>query len=63
LDVDVPWKWLNFFLEDDAELKTIGEEYGAGRMLTGQVKKRLIEVLPTWEEITPPPPSPPPSPS
>ena len=31
-------------MEDDAELKTIGEEYAAGRMLTGQVKKRLIEV-------------------
>lgn len=44
LDVDIPWKWLNFFLDDDAELKTIGEEYQAGRMLTGQVKKRLIEV-------------------
>jgi len=45
LEVDVAWKWLNFFLDDDAELKTIGEEYAAGRMLTGQVKKRLIEIL------------------
>lgn len=44
LAVDIPWKWLNFFLDDDAELKIIGEEYAAGRMLTGQVKKRLIEV-------------------
>ena len=39
----MPWKWLNFFLDDDAELKSIGEEYAAGRLLTGQVKKRLIE--------------------
>ena len=43
--MDIPWKWLNFFLNDDAELKTIGEEYQAGKMLTGQVKKRLIEVI------------------
>lgn len=24
LDVDVPWKWLNFFLEDDARLAQVG---------------------------------------
>jgi hypothetical protein len=34
--VDVPWKYLNFFMEDDAKLATIGREYGAGRMLTGE---------------------------
>jgi hypothetical protein len=33
--VDVPWKYLNFFMEDDAKLADIGREYGAGRMLTG----------------------------
>ncbi|PPD91328.1 hypothetical protein GOBAR_DD11728 [Gossypium barbadense] len=43
--VDIPIKYLNFFLEDDAELEHIKKEYGAGRMLTGEVKKRLIEVL------------------
>jgi hypothetical protein len=36
LDVDVPWKYLNFFMEDDAKLGHIGREYGAGRMLTGE---------------------------
>jgi hypothetical protein len=35
LDVDVPWKYLNFFMEDDNKLAHIGREYGAGRMLTG----------------------------
>ena len=35
LDVDVPWKYLNFFMEDDTRLAEIGREYGAGRMLTG----------------------------
>ncbi|KAL9259974.1 Tryptophan--tRNA ligase, cytoplasmic-like protein [Drosera capensis] len=45
LEVDIPIKYLGFFLEDDAELERIRAEYGAGRMLTGEVKKRLIEVL------------------
>jgi tryptophanyl-tRNA synthetase len=45
LEVDVPFQYLRFFLEDDAELEHIATEYGAGRMLTGEVKARLIEVL------------------
>ncbi|GKV33220.1 hypothetical protein SLEP1_g41750 [Rubroshorea leprosula] len=45
LEVDIPIKYLNFFLEDDAELEHIKKEYGAGHMLTGEVKKRLIEIL------------------
>ncbi|KAG2453564.1 hypothetical protein HYH02_001783 [Chlamydomonas schloesseri] len=45
LAVDVPWKYLNFFMEDDAKLARIGEEYGSGRMLTGEIKKELITVL------------------
>ncbi|CAA6654384.1 unnamed protein product [Spirodela intermedia] len=45
LEVDIPIKYLGFFLEDDDELEHIKTEYGAGRMLTGEVKKRLIEVL------------------
>ncbi|RRT56396.1 hypothetical protein B296_00019303 [Ensete ventricosum] len=45
LQVDIPVKYLGFFLEDDAELDHIKKEYGAGRMLTGEVKKRLVEVL------------------
>ncbi|PVH31085.1 hypothetical protein PAHAL_9G053600 [Panicum hallii] len=45
LDVDVPIKYLNFFLEDDDELDHIKKEYKEGRMLTGEVKQRLIAVL------------------
>ncbi|KMZ68928.1 Tryptophan--tRNA ligase [Zostera marina] len=45
LEVDIPYKYLSFFLDDDAELEHIKTEYGAGRMLTGEVKKRLIDVL------------------
>lgn len=45
LSVDIPWKWLQFFLDDDEELQKIGEEYGSGRMLTGEIKARLSELL------------------
>jgi tryptophanyl-tRNA synthetase len=45
LDVDVPWKYLNFFLEDDAKLAHIGREYGSGRMLTSEIKGELTMVL------------------
>ncbi|OEL24871.1 Tryptophan--tRNA ligase, cytoplasmic [Dichanthelium oligosanthes] len=45
IDVDVPIKYLNFFLEDDDELEHIKKEYKEGRMLTGEVKQRLISVL------------------
>ncbi|KAF2285009.1 hypothetical protein GH714_034691 [Hevea brasiliensis] len=45
LEVDIPIKYLNFFLEDDDELEHIKKEYAAGRMLTGEAKKRLAEVL------------------
>ena len=45
LSIDTPFKYLTFVLDDDAELAHIATEYGAGRMLTGEVKGRLIEVL------------------
>jgi len=45
LDVDVPWKYLNFFMEDDEKLAEIGEAYSSGKMLTGEIKAILIDVL------------------
>jgi len=42
--VDVPWKYLNFFLDDDEKLAHIGREYQAGRMLTGEIKAELVQV-------------------
>jgi tryptophanyl-tRNA synthetase len=45
LEADVPYQYLTFMMEDDEELARIGEEYGAGRMMSGDVKKRLIEVM------------------
>ena len=43
--MDIPFKYLSFFLEDDEELEHIRRDYGSGRMFTGEIKKRLIEVL------------------
>jgi len=45
LDVDVPWKYLNFFEEDDDKLTRIGEEYGSGKMLTGEIKAEVVRLL------------------
>ena len=45
MDVDVPWKYLNFFMEDDEKLAEIGEAYSSGKMLTGEIKAILIDVL------------------
>lgn len=45
LSVDIPYQYLRFFLHDDQELERIATEYGAGRMLTGEVKQRCADVL------------------
>jgi len=45
LDVDIPYQYLTFFLEDDEKLEEIKQKYGKGEMLTSEVKKVLIEVL------------------
>lgn len=36
-DVDVAYQYLTFFMDDDEKLKQIGDEYRAGKMLTGEV--------------------------
>jgi len=45
LDVDVPYQYLTFFLHDDQKLQDIAQKYRAGKMLTGEVKKILIDIL------------------
>jgi tryptophanyl-tRNA synthetase len=45
LEVDIPYQYLTFTLEDDAELAHIAKEYGSGRMMSGEVKNRLIQVM------------------
>ena len=45
MDVDVSWKYLQFFMHDDERLKEVGEQYGSGSMLTGEIKAELIRVI------------------
>ncbi|KAL8275883.1 hypothetical protein Esti_000219 [Eimeria stiedai] len=45
LTVDVPFQYLTFFLEDDDELERIGSAYSSGKLLSGEVKQRLIQIL------------------
>ncbi|KAK0198790.1 hypothetical protein F5146DRAFT_1020985 [Armillaria mellea] len=44
-DVDVSYQYLTCLLEDDDEIVKIGEDYRAGRLLTGQLKAKCIEAL------------------
>jgi len=45
LDVDVPFQYLRHIMEDDTRLKHIGDDYAAGKMMTGEIKKICIEEL------------------
>ena len=45
LEVDVPYHYLRFFLEDDDKLEEVRVKYGSGEMLTSEIKKLLISVL------------------
>lgn len=44
-DVDVPYQYLTYFLEDDAQLKKIHDDYKSGQLLTGEIKKLCIETM------------------
>lgn len=44
-DIDVSFQYLKYFLEDDARLEQIRQEYTEGAMLTGDLKKITIEIL------------------
>jgi tryptophanyl-tRNA synthetase len=45
LAVDVSCEYLSFFLEDDERLQQIYSDYSTGKMLTGEVKKELIDII------------------
>lgn len=44
-DIDVSFQLLTFFLEDDDELEKIRVAYSSGEMLSGEIKKRAVDVL------------------
>eukprot|EP00760_Papus_ankaliazontas_P035683 PhM_4_TR7978/c0_g1_i1/m.106637/K01867/WARS, trpS; tryptophanyl-tRNA synthetase len=47
VDIDVPLQWLSFFLEDDAKLEELKWGYATGRMMSGEIKAVLVELLQT----------------
>ena len=38
VDIDIPFSYLKFFLEDDAKLDDIKQRYSKGEMMTGEIK-------------------------
>ncbi|XP_076666853.1 tryptophanyl-tRNA synthetase [Andrena cerasifolii] len=44
-EVDISYQWLRFFLEDDEKLEQLRKGYASGEILTGELKKELIDVL------------------
>lgn len=46
-DVDVSYQYLTFFMENDERLAQIKKDYTSGELLTGYLKKELIEILQT----------------
>ena len=44
-DIDVSYQWLRIFEEDDALLKKIHDDYKSGSLLSGEMKKLLIDKL------------------
>ncbi|XP_050438672.1 tryptophan--tRNA ligase, cytoplasmic isoform X2 [Adelges cooleyi] len=43
--IDISYQYLRYFLEDDEEIKKIEKAYSSGEMLTGELKKLLIDEL------------------
>ena len=45
VDVDIPYQYLRFFLDDDTKLEEICARYSKGEMLTGEIKQASIDCL------------------
>jgi len=44
-DKDISYQYLRFFLEDDDELEKIRQDYTSGKLLSGEIKAKLIAIL------------------
>ncbi|TKR70702.1 hypothetical protein L596_022691 [Steinernema carpocapsae] len=44
-DVDTSFQFLKYFLESDEELEEVRQQYTSGKMLTGELKAKAIEVI------------------
>jgi tryptophanyl-tRNA synthetase len=47
-DIDVAYQYLTYFEDDDAKIEKIAEEYRAGTLTTGELKKMCIALLQTY---------------
>lgn len=47
-DVDVAFQWLTYFLESDEQLEAIRQDYASGKLLSGELKKILIDQVNTF---------------
>jgi tryptophanyl-tRNA synthetase len=45
LAIDVPFHYLSFLLDDDAQLADIGAKYNKGELLTSEVKGILVDIV------------------
>merc|ERR1712059_164788 len=45
IEVDISYQYLRFFLESDTRLSELGEQYTRGELLSGNLKKELIDIL------------------
>ena len=44
-DIDISFQWLTFFEPDDKKLKQVYKDYKSGKLLSGELKKMLIDCL------------------
>lgn len=49
-NVDVPFQYLTYFLDDDAELERIRQSYISGELLTGEMKQLCISIMQEYVE-------------
>lgn len=47
-DKDISYQYLRYFLEDDAELEQIRQNYESGKMLSGEIKERMADCISEW---------------
>ncbi|XP_070559292.1 tryptophan--tRNA ligase, cytoplasmic-like [Ptychodera flava] len=44
-EIDISYQYLKFFMEDDEKLQQLKQDYTSGKLLTGELKKVLIDTL------------------
>eukprot|EP01068_Selenidium_serpulae_P010192 Selendium_serpulae@DN5403_c0_g1_i2.p1 len=45
LSVDVAYQYLSFFMDDEERFQQIGRDYASGKLMTGEVKQVLVDLL------------------